>query len=205
MLSPTPRPPSSVRVTSLSAAVAPISKRRRSLSPSASPSPPRVSPTFVLLSSSELDESSPAARSIVLLSSSPPPWGSWGPANTSHTSTSSPHPDPLGPSRQPSPIHQDDFTASPVPVPAALSHAAVPSPPTLPRLWTLAEVVEHCTSWEEYVRCRPVGYRQLSSGWAVFDERIRKRRYKHPREAQSDVFAHVRSYTQQYLLYIFQP
>ena len=65
--------------------------------------------------------------------------------------------------------------------------------------------MEHCTSWEEYVRFRPVGYRQLSSGWAVFDERIRKRRYKLPREAQSDVFAHVRSYTQQYLLYIFQP
>jgi hypothetical protein len=115
VLPSSPRPPSPVRVTASSAAAAPTSKRRRSLSPSASPSPPRVSPTFDLLLSSELDGSSPTVRSILLLSSSPPPWDSVGTANISHTSTSFPLPDPPRPSRPPSPIHQLETTAPTIP------------------------------------------------------------------------------------------
>ena len=165
-------------------------KRRRSPSPSAPPSPPRFSPTSFLISTNESSGSEPLLdsttwHSLLLLSSSPPPADPSTPLLLP--------PAFVDPSQSPSPVGIP--TAPHAPSSLAPSHPSEPDMRT-PTQWTLAEIIKRCSTWEEYVRCRPIGYQRLVDSWALLDERIRKRRYKKPRESQQDVFTHVRSYTQ---------
>lgn len=68
--------------------------------------------------------------------------------------------------------------------------------PQSPRHWTLAEVVERCTTWEEYLQERPVSFSGMSKSWAALDAAIRRRHYKMRNESRPLAFAHVRSYMQ---------
>ena len=100
-------------------------------------------------------------------------------------------------SRSPSPVNLPQGVAPQVLAPASPLHTMFHL--RLRRKWTLAEIIEHCTTWEKYEYYRPVGYRRLGNGWAVLDEKIRKRCWKHPKELKKDSFSHVRSYTQNQL------
>lgn len=176
----------------------PVAKRHRSRSPSASPSPLlRASPTALVISTNTIRseqqafESSPTWHSLLLLSSSP---------LLPDLSTPRLPPSPLViPLSRPFSVSPVNLPAAPhVPAPTAPPPVSGPDPPS-PSQWTLAEIIENCTTWEEYVRYRPIGYARLRDSWAVLDERIRKRHYKQPRERQADVFTHVRSYTETHL------
>src|ERR1700733_8873105 len=76
----------------------------------------------------------------------------------------------------------------------------LPAPrPASPREWTLAELIERCATYEEYLQHRPIGYARLRKSWAVLDAAMRKRHYKQPREPWPVVFKRVRSYTERRL------
>ena len=199
-----PRPPSSVHSaagTLLAAESTPPSpasttlptKRHRSPSSSpspspASPSPPRTPPPLL------------ATAATTPSSSHIPPWQLESP-HTSHSlldlARASPPPDPSMPlltaflAGDTVPTYSvDALIASPLQVPQVLSPE--PSPPS-PRYWTLAEVIDRCTTWEEYQQHRPTGFSALQESWAVVDAAMRKRHHKQLKESWSVVFKRVRS------------
>ena len=66
-----------------------------------------------------------------------------------------------------------------------------------PSEWTLAQIVEHCTTYEEYVLHRPLGFeRRGLESWTVMDRRIRTRHRKDShrtkRKSISEVFEYQR-------------
>lgn len=185
--------PARVSTSSTTAPLTPLTSRRRSPSPSASPSSPRVSRTVTspltlspIRSEQVLEASPPVWRSLLLLSTpSPPPDASTLPLPPPLAVHPSP-PSPVNPSVAPRISAQ--AAATPV-------HAPGPHPRP-PCQWTLAEVIERCTTWEEYLQHRPIGFSALSESWAVLDAAMRKRHYKQPREPWPVVFTRVRSNTE---------
>ena len=176
-------------------------KQRRLLSPSPSPSPypphsPRCSPPRPYPASSLLF---PAARfSPSPLSSNQPEPQS--PRHWTALLAESPPPDlPLQP-----PYAAVLPPPAAAPVPAAPFHMPAPDPPA--REWTLAQIIERCTTWAEFQYHRPAGSGQLVDTWermAVAVRRLhskqRKRQSKQHRQCMEDVYAHVHAYTWEHL------
>jgi hypothetical protein len=73
-----------------------------------------------------------------------------------------------------------------------------PAPPA--REWTLAQIIERCTTWEEFQFHRPTGSGQLMDTWERIDAAVRRRHSKQPRQHMRDVYAHVHAYTWEHLL-----
>jgi hypothetical protein len=121
------------------------------------------------------------------------------PASTPSSPPSSstiPLPLPLAvdPSPASPPVRLPVTPHAPVTVPTAPSHAPHPRSP---RQWTLAEILERCTTYEEYLQHRPIGFSGLTESWAVLDKKVRQRHHKQPKESWPTVFTRARSNAQQ--------
>jgi hypothetical protein len=188
------------RVISSSSTAPPVLlvKRRRSPSLSASPSPPPAQHT------PPPRQPSPFSSSFINSAQAASLLG-WQPEDLLHF-PSSRTPSPVLPmpppavtvaAHPPSPAPISLSIAVPVPAPAA--PLSDPPRPASPREWTLAEVIERCTTYEEYLLHSPVGDARLRDSWAVLDAAVRKRHYKQQREPLPVAYTHVRAYIERQL------
>ena len=192
------------RVISSSSTAPPVLlfKRRRSPSLSASPSPPRAQHSPPPRQPSPFSSFINPAQAAALLG--------WEPEVMLHFPSAPtpppelPMPPPVVAARPPSPAPIPVFIAPPIPPSAAPLNDRIPQPrPASPREWTLAEVIERCTTYEQYRQHRPIGYARLTESWAVMDDALRKQLYKlrkqHFQQPLSAAYTHVRHYIQEHL------